>query len=116
VHTTVMSRTFFLSIFFGSSHYCGLSEINCGKHHLTEAITSLFTNDKKPWRLQTEVGALRILWLAFKLLGYKLCSALDVGTGSLLRLHDGPLHHWLKGDLGVPALKACQHILHHNLC
>jgi hypothetical protein len=39
----------------------------------------------------------------------------DAGLGNLLCLRDGPLHHRLKGDLGVPALKACQHILHHCL-
>jgi hypothetical protein len=72
-------------------------------------------NDKKPRWLQAEVGALRVFWLAFKPLGYTLSGVLDAGTSRLLCLHDGPLHHQLKGDLGVLALEACQHILRHYL-
>jgi hypothetical protein len=58
-------------------------------------------------------GALRIFWLAFKLLGYKLRSVFDVDTSSLSHLRNGPLLHRLKGDLGVLALEACKHILYH---
>jgi hypothetical protein len=46
-------------------------------------------------------GALRVSWLAFKPLSYKLHDVFDAVVGSLYRLHDGPLHHRLKGDLGV---------------
>jgi hypothetical protein len=40
------------------------------------------------------------------------------GLGGLLdaSLHDGPLCHWLKGDLGVLAPEASQHMLRHRLC
>jgi hypothetical protein len=51
----------------------------------------------------------------FKPLSYKLCGVFDAGPGSLLCLCDEPLHHWLKGDLVVLALEACQHILCHCL-
>jgi hypothetical protein len=47
---------------------------------------------------------------------YELCGVLDASLGSLLCLYDEPLHHRLKGDLGVPALETCQHMLHHYLC
>jgi hypothetical protein len=60
-------------------------------------------------------GALRVCRLAFKQLGYKLRGVFDVGTNNLRRLCDGPLHHWLKGDLRVPALEACWYILRHCL-
>jgi hypothetical protein len=53
------------------------------------------------------VGALCVFRLMFKPLGYKLCSVFDAGLGNLLHLYDRPLHHWLKGDLGVPASEAC---------
>jgi hypothetical protein len=44
-----------------------------------------------------------VFWLAFKPLDYKLRGVFNAATGSLRRLSDGPLHHWLKGDLEVLA-------------
>jgi hypothetical protein len=42
---------------------------------------------------------------------YELHGLLNTGLGSLLHLRDGPFRHWLKGDLGVLAPEAYQHIL-----
>jgi hypothetical protein len=55
------------------------------------------------------------LLLVFKQASYKLSGIFDVSTGSLLHLHDGPLHHRLKGDLGVADPESCQRILRHYL-
>jgi hypothetical protein len=114
VHTTITRRTFFHRFFWV------LALLRTQRQQLRQTSFNKSNNRfiykrQKSRRLQVEAGALRVFWLVFKLLDYKLCSVFDAGMGSLLHLHDGPLHHRLKGDLGVPSLEACQHILCHCL-
>jgi hypothetical protein len=118
VHTAIamhaLSSTFSTKK-FRSSHCWGLWEINSGKYHSTEARQSLFTNHKRLSGYKWKWGALRIYKLMLEPRSYDLHGVLDVGPGNLLRLHDGPLRHELKGDLGLPALETCQHMLRHCL-
>jgi hypothetical protein len=60
-------------------------------------------------------GSLRVFILTLKPQSYKIYDVLDAGPGYLLGLCDGPLYHWFHVDLGVPALKAHQHVLCHYL-
>jgi hypothetical protein len=119
VHTAITthatSRTFFLQIFLGSSRCLGLGESNCNKYHSTEERQSLFTNHKRLGDYKRKQGAVHVYSLTLKPHSYELCGVLDTGPGSLLCLYDVPLHHRIKGDLGILALKTCQHMLHHYL-
>jgi hypothetical protein len=63
-----------------------------------------------------ERGALRIFTMTLGSCRHKLRGVLNAGPCSLLHLHDGPLHHRLLGDLGLPAPEACQYMLCHHLC
>jgi hypothetical protein len=82
---------------------------NCG--------TTLFIGmTKNVEKAVSRVGGLRIFGIAFKLLGYDVCSVLNTILASLHKPFDGPLHRMLQGDAGVTALEAHEHLVGHHLC
>jgi hypothetical protein len=75
----------------------------------------LFTNHKRLGGYKWKQGVLCVYKFTIKSRSYKLCGVLDVGLGSLLRLHDGPCTTGSGEIWGVSAPKTCQHMLRHCL-
>jgi hypothetical protein len=75
-----------------------------------------YWNNRKRRKSCSRAEGLRVLRLTLEPLCYRVGRFLNAVLGILRRPFDEPLHRRLKGDAGVTAPEAHQHVVSHRLC